>query len=222
MPKKKSSKAKKDEQEDNFEIGQFQALPISMVENYQPDYSTEPTDAEEYLRRVHFQASKLEKTATSTKYVRTEFQDFEFDLEMYEKPKNEKFQINKEWKQDVLEQFKHIHEYFLKTKIKIDKKEMSQKVKGFKFNEKKWITFCKEIENDQRIPNIDILMKLEQIFFYQLFHIFINRIINEETDIETNVSIWIYNLFCFIEFPLLSDVSADLNLLKTINKSIYF
>ena len=103
--------------------------------------------------------------------------------------------------------------------MKVDKKEMSKKVKGYRFNEENWKKFCSEIENDQRIPKMNSLMELEQLYFYQLLQSFINRIIVDYDDIETNIAIWIYNLFCFIEFPLHSDISAVLNqLVSWLNK----
>jgi hypothetical protein len=60
---------------------------------------------------------------------------------------------------------------------------MTQNVKSFKFNQKKWDTFCKEIQNEQKIPSVNILLQLEQIFFYQLFHTYTSKVI-EEQDLE--------------------------------------
>ena len=135
MGKRRKSKSNKQQQvvePDEKESGllQFQALPISTIENYEPgkiinlnlklkklkDYSKPPEDADEYLRRVHYESSKLQKTVTSTKeIIHTEFhQEFTFDLEIYEKPKNENFQVNKEWSQDVIDQFKNLNQ--VKTK----------------------------------------------------------------------------------------------------------
>jgi uncharacterized protein with NAD-binding domain and iron-sulfur cluster len=71
-------------------------------------------------------------------------------------------------------------QYLVNLKPKIDKKEMTQKVKTFKFNQKKWENFFKEIQNEEKIPSVNLLLRLEQIFFYQLFHAYTSKVMEDQ------------------------------------------
>jgi hypothetical protein len=110
----------KKEMEDEERITQNQALPIKIDVNYKPgnvfkfiqtllDFSKPPQDAEEYLRRVHFEASTLKQTITSQKEFINQTEGFDNEIEFFEKP-NGLFQVNKSWSEDVVKEFKNLNE----------------------------------------------------------------------------------------------------------------
>lgn len=104
----------KGEEEEEFE--QRIALAIEIPLDYVPDLSIPPDSAEEYLRRVHYEAKRCQKTVVSDIKPETFNSNVTFQVEYEEIPQIDVQELNTphpEWIEDFLMHFEQLRKVII-------------------------------------------------------------------------------------------------------------
>mmetsp|Transcript_100708 Transcript_100708/g.123320 ORF Transcript_100708/g.123320 Transcript_100708/m.123320 type:complete len:265 (-) Transcript_100708:11-805(-) len=202
-------------------IGMKQALPID--DDVEVDYTRPPLTAQEYLKRVRIEASKLpdsvnidintiddrinkKKSKNINKYSNI-FDGLKVD-------KNE-YKLNNDWKVNFVKSFKRNHEYLSNLNWTENQNEIyysSMILDKYTnicvphFNRKdNWIEFVTKMKIP---PFFNIVKQISPVGTQRILENLMNYVMNN--DLNIHVGIWIYALFLRINIPLSYDITANI------------
>jgi hypothetical protein len=204
---------KMEEETESAEVGQKQCFEVKLPNGYVPDFNTNHDNAEEYLRRVNYEAKMLPDTIISD-VRQTSFESkvtYELEIEQVVLHQfDESHALHPDYITDLLIHFNRLRQKIVGIREEANISTVNSEIKKFKKQTKKWKQFCYEDEMNPSFPEVSKLIPLDYVHTNQLFH---HACIWIKQDGKFNKlqSNWIYSILALIEDPIQCNTVSDMN-----------